>query len=68
MIKPMLVERLKKLRERRADVVTQRAAELARIDDQITFTQGLLDNWDVFTIDEALAALDKTGIRLRFDS
>jgi len=64
----MLADRLAKLRTRRQDVVQQRAAELARVDEQISFTQTLIDNWDTLTIDQALAALDKAGIRLRFDS
>lgn len=68
MTKAQLVDRLGKLRLRRGELVTQRAGELARIDEQIAFTQGLIDNWDVFTIDEALAALAKTGIRMRIDS
>lgn len=68
MLKPQLVERLTKLRTRRAELVQQRIADLASLDEQIAFCQGLVDNWDVFTIDEALAALAKTGIRIRLDS
>jgi DNA-binding protein H-NS len=68
MLKEQLVERLAKLRQKRQELVAQRQAELARIDEQITNTQGLIENWDVFTIEEALAALAKTGIRLRLDS
>ena len=68
MFKAQLVDRLAKLRARRADLISQRSAELANIEEQIAFCQGLVDNWDVFTIDEALAALAKTGIRLRLDS
>lgn len=67
-MKAELIERAKKLRERRAELVARRADEIAKLDDQIAFTQGLIDNWAVFTIDEALAALAKAGIRLRIDS
>lgn len=68
MLKPQLQDRLSKLRVKRAELLAQRTAELASVDEQITFCQGLVENWDVFTIDEALAALAKTGIRLKLDS
>jgi len=66
--KAQLVDRLVLLRKRRQELVQQRQAEMARIDDQITFTQGLIENWDVFTIEEALVALAKAGIKIRVES
>jgi hypothetical protein len=68
MLKEQLSDRLRKLRDRRTELVAQRANEIARIEEQITFCQGLLDNWDTFTIDEALAALVKTGVRIKLES
>jgi hypothetical protein len=68
MQKQQLVDRLARLQTRRQQVARQRAAELARIDEQITFTQGLIDNWDTFSIEEALVALDRAGIALKVDA
>jgi hypothetical protein len=65
--KELLTERLQRLQARRQQVARQRAAELARIDEQITFTQGLLDNWDTFTIDEALQAAQRAGLDIKVE-
>lgn len=67
-MKTELIERAKKLRERKAELVARRADEIAKLDDQIAFTQGLIENWDTFTIDEALIALGRAGIRLKIET
>lgn len=67
-MKQRLIERLKALLQRRSEHIAQRTAELAALDAQIAATQSLLDAWDTISVDAALLALEKAGIRVRLDS
>lgn len=67
-MKQRLLERLKALLKRREEHVAQQTAELAVLDAQIAATQSLVDAWDTISVDAALVALEKAGIRVRLDS
>lgn len=67
-LKEQMAERLTKLQEKRVELVARQDAELAALDRQIAATQQLVTQWDTVSVDEALATLSQTGVRLRLDS
>lgn len=67
-LKEQMTERLAKLQEKRVELVARQDAELSALDRQIAATRQLVTNWDSATVDQALATLSQTGVRLRLDS
>lgn len=62
-----LASRLAKLQAQRAEIAQKHGRELAALDRQIAGTTQLLAKWDTFTVDEALAAVESAGLKLRVD-
>jgi len=67
-LKAKLSERLAALQAQRAEKAAEFAAILALIDAQITAIRDLAQNWDTYTVDQALAKLAETGVRLELES
>jgi hypothetical protein len=67
-LKAKLQDRFQALTKQRAEKAAAFAAQLALIDAQIDALRSLAQNWDTFTVDQALAALDQTGITLDLKS
>jgi hypothetical protein len=67
-LKQKLIERLTALQTQRSEKAAEFQGQLARYDEQITAIRDLAQSWDTLTVDEALAALDKTGIHLELKS
>jgi hypothetical protein len=67
-LKAKLQDRFQALTKQRAEKAASFAAQLAAIDAQIDALRSLAQNWDTFTVDQALAALDQTGITLDLKS
>ena len=67
-LKQKLVDRFTALKTQRDEKAAQFASELAAIDAQLAALRSLSLNWDTLTVDQALAALDQTGIRLDLQS
>lgn len=67
-LKEKLEQRFFALQKHRQEIVLRQRSELATLDEQIAALRDLAQQWDTMTVDEALAALDKTGIRLDVQS
>jgi hypothetical protein len=67
-LKQKLIERLTALQTQRSEKAAEFQGQLARYDEQITAIRDLAQSWDTLTVDQALAALEKTGIRLELES
>jgi hypothetical protein len=67
-VKQKLVDRLAALQTQRSEKAAEFAGQLAKIDDQITALRTLAQSWDTLTVDQALAALEKTGVTLELKS
>ncbi len=67
-LKQKLTDRLQALQQQRAEHVARHQAELALIDGQIAAIARLAQNWETYTVEQALAELDKTGVILDLKS
>ena len=67
-LKQKLIDRFAALKTQRDEKAAQFAAELASIDAQLAALRDLAQNWDTLTVDQALAELAATGIRLDLQS
>lgn len=67
-LKDKLQARFLALQKQRTEMVARQAGELATLDGQISALRTLAQNWDSMTVEQALTALDQTGIRLELQS
>lgn len=67
-LRQRLQERFAALQAQRAEKAAKYQADLAAIDAQIAALRTLAQNWDTLTLDQALAALEQTGVRLDLQS
>lgn len=67
-LKTKLQDRFQALTMQRAEKVAQFAAIIAAIDSQLDALRSLAQNWDTYTVDEALATLERTGVTLDLKS
>ena len=67
-LKEKLQQRFLALQRQKTEVLARHAGELATLNEQIDALRTLAQQWDTMSVDEALAALDKTGVRLDVQS
>ena len=67
-LKDKLLARFTGLQTRRSELIARHAGEIATLDEQIAALRTLAQQWDTLTVEQALAALEKTGIRLDVQS
>ena len=67
-LKDKLQERFLALQKQRAEIVARQAGEIATIDGHINALRTLAQQWDSMTVEQALTALEQTGIRLELQS
>lgn len=61
-LKDQLIDRFTKLQTLRSERAADFAAQLARLDQQISELRTLAQQWDTMTVDQALAAVERAGI------
>ena len=67
-LKDKLQARYVALQAQRAELLTRHTGELATLDGQIAALRTLAQQWDTMTVEQALTALEQTGIRLELQS
>ncbi len=59
--------RLQRLKQTRQEVVARAKADVGKLDAQIAACEDLYLRWDTLTINDGLAALEKTGLSVKVD-
>lgn len=62
-----LIDRVARLTKRRDDLIVKQQAELQALNRQLAGAAQLLAKWNTFTVDEALAAVEQAGLKVRVD-
>lgn len=63
-LKDKLVARYQALVKQRQEKAAEFQSQLALLDAEISALQTLAQNWDTYTVDQALTALAQAGVRL----
>ena len=63
-LRPRLVERVRELKAKRAEMVATAQQQVATLDAQITAAETLATTWDTLTPDQALTLVEQAGLRL----
>lgn len=63
-LKQKLIERAQALQAQRTERAAQYAGDLAAMDAKLVALRDLAQNWDTYTVEQALAKLAQTGVDL----
>lgn len=66
-LRDKLTQRVAALMTQRENITRKYQGEINTIDTQLAACRDLAQNWDTYTITQALAVLVQTGVRLQLD-
>lgn len=67
-LKQKLIDRFTALQTQRSEKAAEFQAQLAKYDSQIAALRTLAQQWDTMTVEQALTALEQTGVTLDLKS